>query len=845
LESALNSSGHVPRGWVSIRSWAPIAVVVGAALAWLWPIGLGGKMPLGGDVTSFSIGLMAVLRESLHAGRLPLWNDLWGYGFPGLAESQMGFFYPPHIVLYGLLEVERAYTASLVGHTLWGAVGAFWAARRFGVSPWGAALSAVAWTSCGFYVIHLPHQWGYTVGSWMPWAWGLAWTLAIGRGGLRTGLALAAVLAVQVLPGHFQLAFETQVGVLGIALWTVIERPRGWRLSGGSAIVLVVAWLAVGPLAAAQLWPTARLAMLAQSQRDLEYLSGFATTPLHLVSFVAPGLFHQSPLWRPLAWDPFHTSPEECLGYVGLVPLFLSFGAIRRLLARDAGVRALLILTIGSMVFSLGPYAPGFTWLCRLPGFSFFRAPARWDLATSLGLALLAGKGLDRLGTEWPRAGRSLAQFVVIALLITTVAVLAFEGVLASTEGAGWPAVSGTYDKILKQLPWSKDPSARDLARIARQPQADDRVQAGLARQGYRNVPRGGLRWDRERSAIYRSELGGTAILLLMLALLVPLSRRRTAFVIALGLVTGLDLLGPGRYRPIDFGPIRPLTEQSSVLARLSKSPRGERIAGPLSNLPMVSGVAPIFAYRTLDLPVVPGTTVRAQGSLIHSQAERDVTETLRVTGARIRILDSVDLARPSRGPTLSGSIELVEDRALASWLLGSDWIEGDGAWRAKFALWRPGVEGTRAWFVHESRTPRALEPIPANRDDAPVVSEVLAGAVPCTFRSDRPEHLRVSVNATGPGLVIVSELHDPEWRAMLRGPTGQTPVELDRIFGRPGAGAWQGIAVPSAGEWTIDLEYSGAAARQGMAVSGVAWGIWILAYWRLVRRGGRGVEPK
>ncbi len=36
-------------------------VVVVAVLAWLWPIGIGGQMPVGGDVTQFFIGLMGFL----------------------------------------------------------------------------------------------------------------------------------------------------------------------------------------------------------------------------------------------------------------------------------------------------------------------------------------------------------------------------------------------------------------------------------------------------------------------------------------------------------------------------------------------------------------------------------------------------------------------------------------------------------------------------------------------------------------------------------------------------------------------------------------------------------------
>ena len=91
-------------------------------------------MPVGGDVTQFFIGLMGFLGESLRAGRLPVWNDLWGYGFPGLAESQMGVFYPAHVVLYRWLDTETAYVVSLVLHTLWGGLGNILGARRLGIS---------------------------------------------------------------------------------------------------------------------------------------------------------------------------------------------------------------------------------------------------------------------------------------------------------------------------------------------------------------------------------------------------------------------------------------------------------------------------------------------------------------------------------------------------------------------------------------------------------------------------------------------------------------------------------------------------------------------------------------
>src|SRR5262245_20600726 len=108
---------------------------------WLWPLGVGGRMPVGGDVTAFQIGLMAESQRAIRAFRVPRWNANCCYGLPGLAESQMGVYYPPHVILYGVLPLEAAYTASLVLHTFWAGLGTLWCARRMGASQSAAALA--------------------------------------------------------------------------------------------------------------------------------------------------------------------------------------------------------------------------------------------------------------------------------------------------------------------------------------------------------------------------------------------------------------------------------------------------------------------------------------------------------------------------------------------------------------------------------------------------------------------------------------------------------------------------------------------------------------------------------
>ena len=821
------------------RGWLPVLSLVAALLAWLWPIGLGGAMPVGGDVTRFSIGLMAVLGRALRSGRLPLWNDLWGFGFPGLAESQMGVFYPPHLLLYGLLPTETAYTVSLVVHTLWAGLGARWLARRLGVSNWGATLSGFAWATSGFYLIHLPHQWGYTVGSWMPWAWGLGWMVLRG-GGVRTVGLLAAVLAIQVLPGHFQLAFNTQVGLLALGTWTFVDPPEGDRRR---AIFRVAALLgsiaAVLPLAAAQLWPTYLLARLAVADRDFEYLSGFASTPIHLVSYVAPGLFHRSSLWRPLIWDPFHTSPEENLAYLGLVPLFLAIVAAARGVRREPTTRALLFLGLLALVFSLGPYLPGFRIWCRWPGFSFFRAPARWSLASGLALAILAGRGFDEF-RDLPRPGRSLARFAALAIAAPVAILIAIELAFASTDGPGWPTIAGGFDRAFRALPWSGDPPFRELVATARRPLSleDRRVAVGLARLLIDPGPPESRTFRHERARIYAIEWSETGLLIVALLAIAPWLDRSRSGPTALLVLTAVDLLTLGRHRPIDLAPIGSLEARSPVLAALADRPRGSRSIDSLGNLPMLAGSAPVSAYRTLDLPALESLTALAHAPISIEGGDPAIVAALRALGAGVRIFDGLERPSVDLGPTAI----VLGDPALAGWLDGPAWVATPSGSRAsRFTLWSPIAEPSRAWLIPDS-TGRTLADLAADSGHPATILGALEAAKPLSTRSDVPERLEVDVEAPGPGVVLISQLDVPDWEARWSEPDGSDrPATIVRVFG-----GWQAVATTEPGPRTLRLTYRARDVRLGLIVSGLAWPIGFLACWIFGRRTSRtrvGVE--
>ena len=443
-------------------------------------------MPVGGDVTQFSIGLMAVLGRAIRSGRLPLWNDLWGYGFPGVGESQMGVFYPPHLLLHGLLPTELAYATSLVLHTIWGGLGGWWAARRFGVSPAGSALAGFAWSASGFFVIHLPHQWGYTTGSWMPWAWGLAWVVVAGRGTAPDAVFAGRGADAPGVAGPFPTGVHHPGGggaagalVAGrnarrdgrprCAAWPRRPPPRRpsspWRRCSSGRRSGWPAWpRCAGPRVSLRV---RRDALAPRQLRGPHAVPGVAAVaspglgPVPYLARGAPGLRGAGAAVPGTPYHPPRVSPR---------PGYSAADGPRR---GDAGPEPRAVRA-GFRI--LEPAAR----VLVLPG------PGAVVAGNRAALGLLAGKGFDAWRT-WPRPGRSLARFVLLAWLGPMVAVAAVELALTSTERSGWPAVARGLDAALRTLPWSRDSDFRDLAAlaaIARRRQDDLRVESALARQG-------------------------------------------------------------------------------------------------------------------------------------------------------------------------------------------------------------------------------------------------------------------------------------------------------------------------------------------------------------------------
>jgi hypothetical protein len=366
-----------------------VAVVLGLALS--------GFGPLGGDPVLLYQPLKRELAAALADGRLPFWSNRIGLGMPLIAESHVAAFYPPNWLFYRLFAVPTAYALTLWLHmaALFAATYAY--ARQLQIDRAGSALAAVSFTLCGFQAVHVVHEPFYHVMPYLPVCLLLA-DRYVTTGRLASLAWLALAWGTQITLGHFQIQTWTAALVLATGAWRVLRRPGRTRLPplrifglvGGLCWGAAVAWV--------QLQLTWELSIVAGFTRPSYWLSNFYFPPAHWAQLALPAVFlGRSGGAGDAYWDRYGTTSGEACAYGGVVPLVLAFvGATSA--PRSSGLACWRVIAGLSLAVATMPgwWPAGFYTIVLLPGLGWFRAPARYTLLTSLGLALLAGRGLDR-----------------------------------------------------------------------------------------------------------------------------------------------------------------------------------------------------------------------------------------------------------------------------------------------------------------------------------------------------------------------------------------------------------------------------------------------------------------
>ncbi len=360
----------------------------------------------GGDLVSFLLPIYTFAQDSLRAGHLPLWNPHLYLGAPHVAEVQGGWLYPP--TLLTLLLTPRLSYLHLeqlsIAHIWWTGVGTYVLLRSLTralddrrLSRWAALAAALAFMFADPLLVHFGNTNLLAVASWLPWVvWAFLRTGSARHPWRATALA-GLLLGIGTLAGHPQtsLTIVLALAILSAFLaYFALTSGRGWRAAlapvGRLLLVVAIAGLLAAPILLPAVLHTPYTARAAFTYGDA---AQYSLSPAQWIGLVLPAYFGRSP---GLHWGPWDRVE---MGYLGILPLALALLAIVQQPGRRVWLWLGLALT--AFVLALGIYALPHGWLTLLPGFGQTRAPARLLLLTDLGLAVLAGYGLDGLLRAW------------------------------------------------------------------------------------------------------------------------------------------------------------------------------------------------------------------------------------------------------------------------------------------------------------------------------------------------------------------------------------------------------------------------------------------------------------
>jgi hypothetical protein len=416
----------------------PAAILGGLVLLFFNKMALSNLILARGDTFLYFYPYWYAAAAALREARLPFWNPAIFMGAPMLANSQTGFFYPLNWPFWFFLETPYAASAAILLHIFIAASGVYLVGRVvLSLSRTASIVAAISFALGGHLTAQVEHINQLQGLAWLPWFL-LAVNLA--RAGTRrlwvlAVIATGALFALQLLAGHAQTTFITVVAVL---IWILAawlghrflnsmqpQEPVKRSMADQNPVLfspftaLFAGGLLAIALASVQLLPTLELMRYSSRAGGLpaNEVMSFSLPPHHLANALLP----------PLNQSLF----SEYVAFLPLVILALALIGGWQWQKRE-GVLPALALAISGLFLALGAYNP-FYWLAaRLPGFSFFRAPARWLVLYALGLSFLAGIGWHLLW-RWAAENNSaqarrkiwrdqvappLLLFIVILLLL-------------------------------------------------------------------------------------------------------------------------------------------------------------------------------------------------------------------------------------------------------------------------------------------------------------------------------------------------------------------------------------------------------------------------------------------
>lgn len=397
--------------------FAVILWLLGANVLFFWrPFFTAAHIPMGGgDLSSFFFTLHAYSADRITSGELPLWNPHLHGGMPHLGNFQAAVLYPPNLIAWFVSQPFTYAAMELLAilHYLIASAGVYLLLRSLGAGRVGAVAGGLLFAYGGFFVAHLGHYSMISAAAWIPW---LFW--ATGRLFDRPtwpGAAVLAILTFLMASGGHQQTLLFALSGAGL-WWLFLTFSRsGLRIPGVGADDVPVdnnaafrsLWNRDGALSLVRFAGGLGAGLLMAAPMIIPSLQLAQRSVRSTLSIEQASEFSVQPvaLLQLILPTVFGSNPTdywgafssgEIWGYMGVTTLVL---AVLGVSLKPSATRIFfVVIGLVALLYAVGPAAPIHGWFFQfVPGFDLVRAPARAYVYMNLAVAVLAGLAISDL----------------------------------------------------------------------------------------------------------------------------------------------------------------------------------------------------------------------------------------------------------------------------------------------------------------------------------------------------------------------------------------------------------------------------------------------------------------
>jgi Bacterial membrane protein YfhO len=230
--SQTTSSTPLNPAFFHIPLWAALGVFVVTTLVF-FRAQLFGNAYFWEDFTEYVYPAQSFAARFLHSGELPFWNPYSFSGMPFLADVAVGFFYPPNMLLALFLENGKlsvfALESLIIAHFVLAQCTIFLLMRSLKVSDAGSLIASVSYGFSGIMVHHVFHPMMVAHFAWFPLVF-LHFRKALLEENtpqrLLHSFVSGMILGVMMLSGHPQTTLYLVLFLFLYTLWILAVRFR-------------------------------------------------------------------------------------------------------------------------------------------------------------------------------------------------------------------------------------------------------------------------------------------------------------------------------------------------------------------------------------------------------------------------------------------------------------------------------------------------------------------------------------------------------------------------------------------------------------------------------------------